>query len=100
MRKGGDRDIGLDAESSELRELIQEAAVAEGFPSFQLSFGEDSTAAPALFISFFVNSADTPSPADLQAAKRLRTRVESALFEHGVSRVPYIRFREAPKRVG
>jgi hypothetical protein len=100
MRGASHDDNALGTESHEIRELIREVANEEGFPSFNLTFEEDSTAMPAVYISFFVHSADAPTAMELQAVRRLRQRVESALFEHGIGRIPYIRFREAPDRAG
>ena len=89
-------DIG--AEANELREVIRSVAEEEGFSSFELDLREDSTAVPAVYISFFVQSADAPTAADLDAVKRLRMRVVAALFDYGIRRTPYIRFRKAPER--
>ena len=86
-----------DTESREITELVRPAAEQEGFPLFDLELTEDSTFTPAVYISFRVHSADQPTKGDLEAAQRLRKKVEAALFEHGVTRIPYIRFREALK---
>lgn len=88
------------AEAAEIRELVRAAAEPEGFPAFDLAFGEDSTGSPAVWISFFVESADDPTPELIRSVRRLRRRVLSALFGHGISRVPYIRFRKAPQHAG
>ena len=88
----------LRVEADAIRDIIRRESEEEGFPSFNLILEEDSTYVPAVYISFFVKSADSPTEAELDAVKRLRKRVGSALFNHKVSRVPYIRFRKAPER--
>ena len=94
MRRTSDHGTA-EIESREIRDLVRKVAREEGFPSFDLTLTADSTFVPAVYISFFVHSADAPTRAQVEAVGRLRKKVEAALVEHGVSRVPYIRFRQA-----
>src|SRR5829696_1724838 len=87
-------------EMREIEQLIRDAATPEGFPRFELAFGEDSTGNPAVWISFLVEHSDAPTDEQLQAIRKLRRRVLSALFQHQIRWIPYIRFREAPARAG
>jgi len=83
------------AEAEQIRELVQKAAEPEGFPAFELSFGEDSTGDPAVWIWFLIENADEATTSRLKAMRRLRERVQTTLFEHQIGRIPYIRYREA-----
>lgn len=89
-----------EAEEAEIRNLVKEAAEAEGYPNFDLTFGEDSTGDAAVWIWFLIDRADEADEARLESVRRLRNRVESNLFGHQVSRIPYIRFRDASRPKG
>ena len=98
MRDSADPDGTRTDEAREIGDLIRPAAEEEGFPRFDVTFGEDSTGARAIWISFLSALADAPTAEELQAAARLRKRVGEALFNHGIDRIHYIRFRKALAR--
>jgi hypothetical protein len=87
------------SEARWIRELVKEAAEPEGFPLFELNFGDDSTGSPAVWISFFLDHEYPTTKESIEVLTRLGQRVKSSLFQHDISRVPYIRFRERQKAV-
>jgi hypothetical protein len=94
---GGAQD---ETDAAEIHNLVMEAAKRVGFPSFELTFGEDSTGDPAVWIWFLIDRADDADEARLRSLRRLRSSVQNALFEHRIARIPYIRFREAETHKG
>jgi hypothetical protein len=88
------------SEERRIRRLVKQVAEPEGFPLFELLFGEDSTGTPAVWISFLLDHEYPTTKGSIQALTRLGQRVKSSLFEQDISRVPYIRFRERQKAVG
>ena len=88
------------SEARRIRRLVKQVAEPEGFPLFQLSFDEDSTGTPAVWISFLLNDEYPTTKESIQTLTRLGQRVKSSLFEHHISRVPYIRFRERRRTAG
>ena len=98
-RLGDDLSASPD-EVHEIEALVRKAALPEGFPNFHLTFGEDSTGDPAVWISFLVEHSDKPTREQRQAVRELRRKVLRALFQHQIRWIPYIRFREAPVGAG
>jgi hypothetical protein len=88
------------SESRRIRRLVKQVAESEGFPLFELSFDEDSTGAPAVWISFLLEEEYPTTKESIQTLTRLGQRVKSNLFEHHITRVPYIRFREKRRAAG
>ena len=88
------------SEERGIRRLVKQVAEPEGFPLFELDFGEDSTGTPAVWISFLLDYEYPTTKDSIGALTRLGQRVKSNLFEHDINRVPYIRFRERQKAVG
>jgi hypothetical protein len=88
------------SEARIIRRLVKQVAESEGFPLFQLSFDEDSTGTPAVWISFLLDDQYPTTKESIQTLTRLGQRVKSNLFEHNISRVPYIRFRERRRAAG
>ena len=88
------------SEERGIRRMVKQIAEPEGFSLFELDFGEDSTGTPAVWISFLLDHEYPTTKDSIQALTRLGQRVKSNLFEHDISRVPYIRFRERQKAVG
>src|SRR5258708_6870971 len=81
-------------EVKRIRDLVRENAIPEGFRTFELEFGEDSTGDPAVWVWFSID-ADYPTDADsIHTLTRLRQRVSSALLRAQTRRIPYVRFRE------
>src|SRR5437667_7226806 len=91
---------GLAGEDRRIRRLVKQVAEPEGFPLFELDFGEDSTGTPAVWISFLLDHEYPTTKSSIQALTQLGQRVKSSLFQHDIGRVPYIRFRERQKAVG
>lgn len=88
------------SEARKIRRLVKRVAEPEGFPLFELSFDEDSTGAPAVWISFLLDR-DYPTTAEsIETLTRIGQRVKSNLFENHITRVPYIRFRERRRAAG
>lgn len=99
-RETSDDPAGRISEGRKIRRLVKQVAESEGFPVFELSFDEDSTGAPAVWISFLLDNDFPTSKESIQTLTRLGQRVKSNLFEHNISRVPYIRFRERRRAAG
>ena len=99
-RETSDDPAARTSEARRIRRLVKQVAKSEGFPLFQLNFDEDSTGTPAVWISFFLDDAYPTNKKSIQTLTRLGQRVKSSLFEHHISRVPYIRFRERRDAVG
>jgi hypothetical protein len=91
---------GRASEERRIRRLVEQAAEPEGFRLFELNFGDDSTGTPAVWISFLLDHEYPTTKDSIHALTRLGQRVKSNLFEHNISRVPYIRFRERQRAVG
>jgi hypothetical protein len=87
-----------EAEEAEVRKLVSEAAKPEGYPDFELTFGEDSTGDPAVWIWFLIDRPNEADEARLASVRRLRKRIDEALFAHQIGRIHYIRYREAHPR--
>ncbi len=73
MQRASDRGA-VEAELCEIPDVVRDVPNEEGFPSFDLTLTEDSTAVPAVCISFFVDSADAPTRTEVEAAGPLRKK--------------------------
>ena len=71
-----------------------------GFPLFDLSFGEDSTGNPAVWVSFLLDREYPTTKDSIDSLIHLEDHVKSNLFKNEVDRIPYIRFREKQKAAG
>lgn len=91
---------GSGNEAGQIRELVKQAAEPEGFRFFELNFGEDSSGAPAVWISFILEPTYPTTRSGIATLTRLGRTVKSALFEHQIKRVPYVRFRERQASTG
>jgi len=89
-----------EAEEAEIRELVSEAAKPEGYSDFELTFGEDSTGDPAVWIWFLIDRPNEADEARLASVRRLRKRINEILFAHQIDRIHYIRYREASPEKG
>jgi hypothetical protein len=87
-------------EAATIQTLVKEAAEPAGFSIFELRFGDDSTGTPAVWISFLLDPQYPTNKGSIDALTRISRAVKSSLFAHGISRVPYIRFRENQKAAG
>jgi hypothetical protein len=87
-------------EAATIQTLVKEAAEPADFRIFELRFGDDSTGTPAVWISFLLDPQYPTNKRGIEALTRISRAVKSRLFEHGISRVPYIRFRERQKAAG
>ena len=87
-------------EARQIGHLVKEVAEAEGFRSFELNFGEDSTGSPAVWIYFILDPAYPTTPREIKLLTRLGRAVKSRLFQNQINRVPYVRFREKSVAAG
>ena len=81
-------------EVKRIHDLVRESAAPEGFRSFELRFGEDSTGDPAVWIWFAIDPQYPTAKESIQTLSRLQRRMKSALLRAQVDRIPYVRFRE------
>ena len=99
----GERSIDAGApgrEAATIQTLVKDIAEPAGFPVFELKFGDDSTGSPAVWISFFLEPQYPTSKRDIEALTSISRAVKSRLFAYGITRVPYIRFREQRNAAG
>lgn len=87
-------------EAAIIQTLVKEAAEPAGFRVFELRFGDNSTGMPAVWISFFLDPEYPTNKTDIDALTNISRAVKSRLFEEGITRVPYIRFRDQRKAAG
>jgi hypothetical protein len=80
--------------------LVRQAAEPVGFGAFELNFGEDSTGAPAVWISFFRDPTYPTAAQDIKRLTGLGRKVKSKLFKSHINRVPYVRFRQGSAAAG
>jgi hypothetical protein len=81
-------------EAKKIHELVRETAAPEGFRLFELKFGEDQTGDPAVWIWFNIDPDYPTTKEGIGTLTRVRRRVRSAILDAGISRIPYVRFRE------
>lgn len=58
-------------EARRIRRLVKQVAESEGFPLFELSFDEDSTGTPAVWISFLLEEEYPTTKESIQTLTRL-----------------------------
>jgi hypothetical protein len=90
-----DRGGAEGEEAKRIHELVRENAVKEGFGTFKLQFGEDSTGDPAVWIWFEIDPKYSIADDSIKTLTRLRRLVRSALLAAGIHRIPYVRFKES-----
>jgi hypothetical protein len=88
------------SEAAMIQALVKEAAEPAGFRVFELRFDDDSTGMPAVWISFFLDPEYPTNKRDIDALTSISRAVKSRLFERGITRVPYVRFREQRRAAG
>lgn len=83
-------------EAARIHEVVREIAQPEGFGTFHIRYGEDSTGDPAVWVWIMLRP-DQPTDKDsIGTLVSLRNRVKAALLDAGIQRIPYIRFDDRP----
>jgi hypothetical protein len=87
-------------EAKRIHELVRKSAEPEGFRAFELRFGDDSTGDPAVWVWFTIDPHYPTTKESIRTLTRVRRRVITALLDDGISRNPYVRFREKQDAAG